>query len=112
MREVVTYLDLEITVVPCARGSRHRAHVAAAAQEILGKDRPSFPYLEDDAAGVGHAYSGHTYSGHAYYGHILTVAITMAMLAMAILAGAILMVMLTITYGHAYHGCAFCGSTA
>lgn len=69
MREVVTYLDLEITVVPCARGSRHREHVAAAAQEILGKDRPSFPYLEDNAAGVGHAYSGHAYCGHAYYGH-------------------------------------------
>ena len=69
VREVVTYLDLEITVVPCARGSRHREHVAAAAQEILGKDRPSFPYLEDNAAGVGHAYSGHAYCGHAYYGH-------------------------------------------
>ena len=52
MREAVTYLDLEITVVPCARGSRHREHVAAAAKELLGKDRPSFPYLEDDAAGV------------------------------------------------------------
>lgn len=48
VREVVTYLDLEITIVPCAAGSRHRAAVAAA----QGKETPTFPYLEDDAAGV------------------------------------------------------------
>ena len=68
MREAVTYLDLEITVVPCARGSRHRELVAAAAKELLGKDKPSFPYLEDDAAGVRCTYYGHAYYGHTYYG--------------------------------------------
>ena len=51
VREVVTYLDLEVTIVPCAAGSRHRAAVAAAAT-AQGKDRPTFPYLEDEAAGV------------------------------------------------------------
>ena len=69
MREAVTYLDLEITVVPCARGSRHREHAAAAAKELLGKDKPSFPYLEDDAAGVRRTYYGRTYHGHTYHGH-------------------------------------------
>ena len=66
VREVVTYLDLEITVVPCARGSRHREHAATAAKELLRKERPSFPYLEDVAAGVGSAYYGHAYYGSTY----------------------------------------------
>lgn len=51
VRELVTYLDLDVTIVPCAAGSRHRAAVAAAAT-AQGKDRPTFPYLEDEAAGV------------------------------------------------------------
>ena len=33
VREVVLYLDLEITIVPCGQGSRHRETVAAAAAE-------------------------------------------------------------------------------
>lgn len=51
VREVVSYLDLSLTVYPCARGSRHRATVEAAAAS-LGVTRPTYPYLEDDAAGV------------------------------------------------------------
>lgn len=51
VREVATYLDLSYTAVPCGRGSRHRSHVQDAAS-AAGRDRPSFPYLEDDAAGV------------------------------------------------------------
>jgi len=51
VREAATYLDLDYTVVPCGRGSRHRAHVEEAAR-AAGKARPSYPYLEDDTAGV------------------------------------------------------------
>jgi anaphase-promoting complex subunit 7 len=51
VREAATYLDLCYTVVPCGRGSRHRPHVQEAAR-AAGRDRPSFPYLEDDTAGV------------------------------------------------------------
>jgi anaphase-promoting complex subunit 7 len=46
VREVVTYLDLRVTIVPCARGSRHRAAVVAAG------GKAQFPYLVDAAAGV------------------------------------------------------------
>lgn len=51
VREAISYLDLEVTVVPCGQGSRHREHVVAAAAKA-GRAKPSFPYLEDDAAGV------------------------------------------------------------
>jgi len=51
VREAISYLDLCVTVYPCGRGSRHRPHVEAAAAK-LGKPRPTFPYLEDTAAGV------------------------------------------------------------
>uniref|UniRef100_A0A6T2D2K5 GST N-terminal domain-containing protein n=1 Tax=Eutreptiella gymnastica TaxID=73025 RepID=A0A6T2D2K5_9EUGL len=37
--------------MPCARGSVHR-ETARAAAVAAGKARPTFPYLEDDAAGV------------------------------------------------------------
>lgn len=48
VREVVTYLDLTVTVKPCATGSRHRAEVA----ELAGGAKPTYPYLVDSAAGV------------------------------------------------------------
>ena len=51
VREAISYLDLEVTIVPCGQGSRHREHVVAAAAKA-GRAKPSFPYLEDDAAGV------------------------------------------------------------
>uniref|UniRef100_A0A7S2C477 GST N-terminal domain-containing protein n=1 Tax=Haptolina brevifila TaxID=156173 RepID=A0A7S2C477_9EUKA len=51
VREAATYLDLSYTVIPCGRESRHRAHVAKAAA-ALGMSRPTFPYLEDDTAGM------------------------------------------------------------
>jgi anaphase-promoting complex subunit 7 len=51
VREAATYLDLCYTVVPCGRGSRHRSHVQAAAR-AAGRALPTFPYLEDDTAGV------------------------------------------------------------
>jgi len=51
VREVAVYLDLEYTMVPCARESRNRGHVALAAT-AQDMERPTFPYLEDDAAGV------------------------------------------------------------
>lgn len=45
VREVVTYLDLAVVVVPCARGSRHRAEVLARG----GKSQ--FPFLLDETGG-------------------------------------------------------------
>ena len=49
VREVVTYLDLgDVTIKPCAIGSRHREEV----KELSGRARPQFPYLVDAAAGV------------------------------------------------------------
>ncbi len=48
VREVVTHLDLAVTVVPCARGSRHREQVVA----LSGKPKPTYPFLVDKAAGV------------------------------------------------------------
>ena len=46
VREALTELDLDAAVVPCAKGSRHRATVA----ELGGKEQ--FPYLVDETAGV------------------------------------------------------------
>ncbi|KAG8457447.1 hypothetical protein KFE25_011302 [Diacronema lutheri] len=46
VREVVTYLDLVVTIVPCARGSRHRAEVLARG------GKAQFPFLVDDAHSV------------------------------------------------------------
>lgn len=48
MRETITYLDLAVSIRPCAAGSRHRAEVVA----LSGRDRPTFPFLVDEAAGV------------------------------------------------------------
>lgn len=45
VREVVTYLDLAVIVVPCARGSRHRAEVVSRG------GRAQFPYMVDCSAG-------------------------------------------------------------
>jgi len=49
VREMITYLDLSVTVKPCGRQSRHREEVKAiaAAGETI-----RFPYLVDETAGV------------------------------------------------------------
>ncbi|GMI13309.1 hypothetical protein TrLO_g11463 [Triparma laevis f. longispina] len=51
VREIATHLDLEYTAVPCGQGSRHREYVKKAAESI-GNSSPTFPYMEDEAAGV------------------------------------------------------------
>lgn len=48
VREVITYLDLCVTIKPCAQGSRHREEVVA----LSGKSTPTFPYLVDQTAEV------------------------------------------------------------
>ena len=48
VREMATYLDLELTIKPCGRGSRHREEVVAQS----GRSSPTFPYLVDESAGV------------------------------------------------------------
>jgi len=48
VREMATYLDLELTIKPCGRGSRHRGEVIARS----GRLTPTFPYLVDESAGV------------------------------------------------------------
>ena len=48
VREVMTYLDLKYTVVPCGRGSKNRGHVEEVAG-LIGR-RATYPYFEDGEA--------------------------------------------------------------
>ena len=50
VREVISHLDLVVEIVPCAKGSTHRAVVEAAAAEKGVK--ATYPYLVDQTAGV------------------------------------------------------------
>ena len=50
VREVISHLDLVVEIVPCAKGSAHRAAVEAAAAEK--GVTATYPYLVDRTAGV------------------------------------------------------------